>query len=50
MIDAIKRRDVANQFIVAIELLLEWIEQNYGSIEQPPNYNNEVGSLETQLL
>ena len=35
MNNRITRREVAKQFIIAIELLLEWIEQKEHSNEKP---------------
>ena len=46
----ITRREVAKQFIIAIELLLEWIEQEGNSNEKPTSNEVEEDTLETRLL
>ena len=46
----IRRREVAKQLIIAIELLLEWIEQKEDSSEILTSNDVEEGSLETRLL
>ena len=46
----IKRREVANQFIIAIELLLEWIEQKEDPNKESTGENVEEGFLEKRLL
>lgn len=50
MNNRITRREVAKQFIVAIELLLEWIEQGKRSIENPTNIDVGEDPLKTRLL
>lgn len=50
MNNRITRREVAKQFIIAIELLLEWIEQRENSIERPTSNGIEESSRETRLL
>lgn len=50
MNNRITRREVAKQFIVAIELLLESIEQKDLSIEEPYNENIEENPHESCLL
>ena len=50
MNNRITRREVVKQFIIAIELLLEWIEQKENSNEKPiSNYVEEI-SFESSLL
>ena len=50
MNNRITRREVAKQFIVAIELLLEWIEQKDISNKKPFNRNIEENPHESRLL
>jgi excisionase family DNA binding protein len=46
----ITRREVAKQFIIAIELLLEWIEQKENSNSESMGKDVGEDSLETRLL
>jgi excisionase family DNA binding protein len=46
----ITRREVAKQFIIAIELLLEWIEQGSNLGEKSVASDSEDESLDTRLL
>ena len=46
----ITRREVAKQFIIAIELLLEWIEQGRNLGEKSVASDSEDESLDTRLL
>ena len=46
----ITRGEVAKQFIIAIELLLEWIEQGSDFGEKSVTSDSEDESLETRLL
>ena len=46
----ITRREVAKQFIIAIELLLEWIEQKEKSNGESMDKDVGEDSIETQLL
>jgi excisionase family DNA binding protein len=46
----ITRREVAKQFIIAIELLLEWIEQGSDFGEKSVTSDSENESLDTCLL
>lgn len=46
----ITRREVAKQFIIAIELLLEWIEQGSDLGEKSVTSDSEDESLVTRLL
>ena len=50
MNNRITRREVVKQFIIAIELLLEWIEQEGNSTEKPTSNEIEENSLEIRLL
>ncbi len=50
MNNRITRREVAKQFIIAIELLLEWIEQKENSNVKSTSKDVEEDSLETRLL
>ena len=50
MNNRITRRQVAKQFIIAIQLLLEWIEQKENSNANSKSENIEKDSLETRLL
>ena len=50
MKNKITRREVVKQFIVAIELLLEWIEQKENTIEKPYSNNIEEHSYDSRLL
>ena len=50
MSNRITRREVAKQFIVAIELLLEWIEQKEDWNEKTTRKNIDEISLESRLL
>jgi len=50
MKNRITRREVAKQFIVAIELLLEWIEQKEYPNEKPSCKNLDEDSREYRLL
>jgi excisionase family DNA binding protein len=50
MNNRITRREVAKQFIVAIELLLEWIEQGSSLGEKSVTSDSEDESLDTCLL
>jgi len=50
MNNRITRREVAKQFINAIELLLEWIEQKNDSNDKSTSSVVEEDSLETRLL
>ena len=50
MNNRITRRKVAKQFIVAIELLLEWIEQGSNLGEKSVTSDSEDVSLDTRLL
>lgn len=44
MNNRITRRKVAKQFIIAFELLLEWIEQKEHSYEKPTGYDVKESS------
>ena len=46
----ITRREVAKQFIIAIELLLEWIEQKEKSNGESMDKDAGEDSVETRLL
>ena len=46
----ITRREVAKQFIIAIELLLEWIEQKGNSNGESTGKDFREGCIETRLL
>jgi excisionase family DNA binding protein len=46
----ITRREVAKQFIIAIELLLEWIEQKENSTGESTGEDVREESIETRLL
>ncbi|UCD98179.1 MAG: helix-turn-helix domain-containing protein [Chloroflexota bacterium] len=46
----ITRREVAKQFIIAIELLLEWIEQKENSNGESTGKDVGEDSVETRLL
>jgi excisionase family DNA binding protein len=46
----ITRREVAKQFIIAIELLLEWIEHGSDLGEKSVTSDSEDESLDTHLL
>jgi excisionase family DNA binding protein len=46
----ITRREVAKQFIIAIELLLEWIEQKENSNGESTGKDVGEDSIETRLL
>lgn len=50
MNNRITRRKVAKQFIIAFELLLEWIEQKEHSNEKPIGYDVKETSFESSLL
>jgi excisionase family DNA binding protein len=50
MNNRITRREVAKQFIVAIELLLEWIEQKENSNGETTGKYVGEDSIETRLL
>jgi excisionase family DNA binding protein len=50
MNNGITRREVAKHFIVAIELLMEWIEQGSDLSEKSVNSDSEDESLDTRLL
>ena len=50
MKNRITRREVTKQFIIAIELLLDWIELRVYSREKTTSNNIEEDSLETRLL
>jgi excisionase family DNA binding protein len=50
MNNRITRREVAKQFIIAIELLLEWIEQGSDFGEKSVTSDSEDESLDTRLL
>ena len=50
MNNRITRREVAKQFIVAIELLLEWIEQKENPFKKPYPNNIEENPHDTRLL
>jgi len=50
MNNRITRREVAKQFIVAIEVLLEWIEQGSDLGEKSVTPDSEDESLDTRLL
>lgn len=50
MNNRITRREVAKQFIIAIELLLEWIEQKQESTEKTTSKHIEEHSQESRLL
>jgi len=50
MNNRITRREVAKQFIIAIELLVEWIEQKENTYERPRSNNVEEISFELSLL
>ncbi|UCD99709.1 MAG: helix-turn-helix domain-containing protein [Chloroflexota bacterium] len=46
----ITRREVAKQFIIAIELLLDWVEQKENSIDKSTSNDVEEDSLDARLL
>jgi predicted DNA-binding transcriptional regulator AlpA len=50
MNNRITRREVAKQFIIAIELLLEWIKQKDNSIGETTGKDFEEDTIETRLL
>jgi excisionase family DNA binding protein len=50
MNNRITRREVVKQFIVAIELLLEWIEQKENLNSNSNTESGEQDTLETHLL
>ena len=50
MNNRITRREVAKQFIITIELLLEWIDQNENSNGEITGKDIEEDSIETRLL
>ena len=50
MNNRITRREVAKQFIIAIELLLEWIEQKENSNGETTGIDIGEDSIETRLL
>ena len=50
MNNRITRREVAKQFIIAIELLLEWIEQKENSNGETTGKDVGEDSIETRLL
>ena len=50
MNNRITRREVVKQFIVAVELLLEWIEQGSNLGEKEVASDSEDGFLDTRLL
>ncbi len=50
MNNRITRREVAKHFIIAIELLLEWIEQKEDSNGKSTSKDVTEDSLETRLL
>ena len=50
MNNRITRREVAKQFIIAIELLLEWIEQKEKSNGESTGKDVGEDSIETRLL
>jgi len=50
MNNGITRREFARQFIIAIELLLEWIELKEHSIQKSNNINIEEPSHDSRLL
>jgi excisionase family DNA binding protein len=50
MNNRITRRQVAKQFIIAIELLLEWIEQGSDLSEKLATSDSEDEFLDTRLL
>jgi len=50
MNNRITRREVAKQFIIAIELLLEWIEQKEISNIKSTSNDVEEDSIEKRLL
>jgi excisionase family DNA binding protein len=50
MNNRITRREVAKQFIIAIELLLEWIKQKDNSIGETTGKDFEEDTIETSLL
>ena len=50
MNNRITRREVAKQFIIAIELLLEWMEQKGNSNSETTGKDVGEDSIETSLL
>ena len=46
----ITRREVTKQFIIAIELLLDWVEQKENSIDKSTSNDVEEDSLDARLL
>jgi excisionase family DNA binding protein len=50
MNNRITRGEVAKQFFIAIQLLIEWIEQGEDLIEKINIHSFEENSLETRLL
>ena len=50
MNNRITRREVAKQFIIAVELLLEWIEQKENSNSETTGKDVGEDSIETRLL
>lgn len=50
MNNRITRREVAKQFIIAVELLLEWIEQKENSNGETTGKDVGEDSIETRLL
>ncbi len=50
MNNRITRREAAKQFIIAIELLLEWIDQRENSTEKSMSNKIEEHSNESRLL
>ena len=46
----ITRREVAKQFIIAIELLLDWVEQKEKSIDKSTSNDVEEDSFDARLL
>ena len=50
MNNRITKRQVAKQFIIAIELLLEWIEQKENSNGESTGKDVDEDSIETHLL
>ena len=50
MTNKLTRKEVALQFAIAIQLLLDWIDQKENSNEKPTSQNNQEVPLESHLL
>lgn len=50
MTNKVTREEVSKQFIITIQLLLEWIEQRENSIQNSKNINIEEPSRDSRLL